>query len=437
MKRFTVFFAAFAALSCAALFAAPKPSIDGRAVVADSGVLPRGPYGKSIGFLPGDSVTVTNPAVGVAIDVMILGALDSSEGIAILLSPEAADALFIAKDSQALVTITKKSAAADTPAAVQGGAPANASNGASRVNPGTAKADPDADAFKALPPGIAEKFGETTRPADTSIAQNNRAAPVSAPVAERSARAAELGEDNGIDWSSAVYDEPLPEIATNADTFYSELLPPAIPAAPAAPVQTPATLAPAPVISAPPVAPPPPAIVSAAPPPADTPPAAPPPSPQDNLDSIALLIPTEPRPPVSSGKPPSAPSSSAAPATPVEPPPPPPKEAQPEPSSSAAAAQPENSATAWSPPEPAPHVMRIKALEREKYYVQIATFSNPDSIKTIAAKYGDKYPLVQIVNDTAASSQVLIGPLGADEYGAVLARFKSYGYADAFLRTGK
>ena len=443
MKRITVFFAACAAFSCAALFAAPKPSIDGRAVVADFGVLPKGPYGKSIGFLPGDSVTVTNPAVGVSVDVMILGALDSSEGIAILLSPEAADTLFIAKDSQSLVTITKKGAASDAPPVVQSSAVASASNSStSRASPAATKVDPDADAFRALPSGIAEKFGDT--PAETRGAQAERAASGSvpeptAPVAERPARVAEVGEDNGFDWDSVVYDEPSPEIASNTGVFHSDLLPtpssasapqPASPAPSVNNVQPapPAPSASAPESATPPVPPTAAPVVSREPDPqpANPAPAAPPPSPQDNLDSIVLLIPTEPKPPVSSGN--ALPSAAQS----VQPPKPA------EPSAPNPPAKPESSVPiAWTQPEPVQRVMRIQSLERGKYYVQIATFSNPESVKTVAAKYGDKYPLVQIVNDAAASSQILVGPLGADEYGAVLARFKAYGYTDAFLRTGK
>lgn len=97
----------------AILFAAARPSLDGRALVADSGMMPKGLFARTIGYLPGDSVSVTNPATGSTVDVLILGAIDPSEGVAILLSPEAADALQIKKDSNVQVKITKRSGSLD------------------------------------------------------------------------------------------------------------------------------------------------------------------------------------------------------------------------------------------------------------------------------------------------------------------------------------
>ncbi|MDR3284515.1 MAG: SPOR domain-containing protein [Treponema sp.] len=91
-----------------ALFAASKPSIEGRAMVASTDVFPAGLFAKAIGFLPGDSVSVKNPATGSSINVMILGTLDLQDGVAILLSPEAASRLFIAKNSNTLVSVSKR-----------------------------------------------------------------------------------------------------------------------------------------------------------------------------------------------------------------------------------------------------------------------------------------------------------------------------------------
>ncbi len=94
---------------CFSLFAASaKPSMDGRAVVADIGELPIGLFAKSAAFLPGDTVVVTNPATHISIEVMIFGGFDSSEGIAIILSPEAARELYITKGSNVIVQVTKK-----------------------------------------------------------------------------------------------------------------------------------------------------------------------------------------------------------------------------------------------------------------------------------------------------------------------------------------
>src|SRR5574344_387467 len=95
------------------LFAAARPSLDGRAVVANKGEMPVGLFAKTVGYLPGDSVSVTNPTSGLTIEVLILGAIDPSEGIAILLSPEAAEKLGIKKDSNIQVKITKRTGQLD------------------------------------------------------------------------------------------------------------------------------------------------------------------------------------------------------------------------------------------------------------------------------------------------------------------------------------
>ncbi|OJF75934.1 MAG: hypothetical protein BKP49_08900, partial [Treponema sp. CETP13] len=89
------------------LLSASKPSIDGRAIVANEGELPIGLFAKSATYLPGDTVIVTNPTTNTSIEVMIFGSYDSSEGIAIILSPEAAKNLFIEKGSSSIVRITK------------------------------------------------------------------------------------------------------------------------------------------------------------------------------------------------------------------------------------------------------------------------------------------------------------------------------------------
>lgn len=97
----------FVGLTLVMVLSASKPTIDGRAVVADEGVLPVGLFAKSANYMPGDTVIVTNPSAKVSIEVMIFGSFDSSEGIAIILSPEAAKHLYIAKGSNSIVQVTK------------------------------------------------------------------------------------------------------------------------------------------------------------------------------------------------------------------------------------------------------------------------------------------------------------------------------------------
>ena len=70
------------------------PSLDGRAVVAPEGAMPKGVFAKTVGYLPGDSISVTSLSAKKTVDILVIGSIDSSEGVAILLSPEAANNTF-------------------------------------------------------------------------------------------------------------------------------------------------------------------------------------------------------------------------------------------------------------------------------------------------------------------------------------------------------
>ena len=95
------------------MFASFSPSLDGRAVVVDDGVFPQGLFAKTVGYLPGDIISVTNIAGDSTVDILVIGALDPSEGVAIMLSPEAAQAMGIEKGSNNIVKITKRSGQED------------------------------------------------------------------------------------------------------------------------------------------------------------------------------------------------------------------------------------------------------------------------------------------------------------------------------------
>ena len=70
MKRFFCKILLVCLTAC--LFAAARPSLDGRAVVADRGDMPEGLFAKTVGYLPGDSVSVTNPTSGITIEILVL-----------------------------------------------------------------------------------------------------------------------------------------------------------------------------------------------------------------------------------------------------------------------------------------------------------------------------------------------------------------------------
>jgi cell division septation protein DedD len=80
----------------------------------------------------------------------------------------------------------------------------------------------------------------------------------------------------------------------------------------------------------------------------------------------------------------------------------------------------------------------ISALERGKYYPQIGAFSRAETVEALILKVGSGYPLA-VQNAGAGENPVyrlLIGPVNLGESGALLRRFKSIGYSDAFVRSG-
>ena len=111
MKKILIFAGIF--ILSGLLFTGFSPSVDGRDKKKKKGELPSGLFGKTVGYLPGDSVSVVNPANGKTVDILVLGSLDPSQGVAILLSPEAAAELNIEKNVNNLVKLTKRTGKLD------------------------------------------------------------------------------------------------------------------------------------------------------------------------------------------------------------------------------------------------------------------------------------------------------------------------------------
>jgi cell division septation protein DedD len=81
----------------------------------------------------------------------------------------------------------------------------------------------------------------------------------------------------------------------------------------------------------------------------------------------------------------------------------------------------------------------VSSLAKGSYYIQIASYSDPLRAKKIVDGYAPKYPIVVEQGSTARGSvlKVCVGPVKKDEYGAILERFKSLGFKDAFVRKGE
>ncbi len=436
----------------AILFAAARPSLDGRAVVAEDGEMPKGLFARTIGYLPGDSVTVTNPANGNACDVLILGSIDASEGVAILLSPEAADRLAIRKDSNVQVKITKRTGSLDenvsgtatlsdeddtdynsgslteetaqapeeTPAPEASEAVAEETSVESGEVPADEVGAEPVEVTEADSEGLvmnADSFDNET-PAEEVTAESVESAE---PVEETPAEAVVVEAPAEEEKTELVAEEEIPEEEVPEELVEAE--------APSLATVTPNDVVipdnfeelaneagKAPVQE----------VVSESAPevsaeePAEEEPAA------DEYAPI-VLVPSEPNPPEETEVPAEVPVE-----TPVE-----------TPVEIAASVTETAPAIEIAPVESVTSAdinfenfirPSLKDLESGKYYVQIASLGQKENVESLLAKYTPKYPVVLVPLSNGKGYQVLVGPLTADEYGMIIERFQSYGFKDCFLR---
>jgi len=76
------------------------------------------------------------------------------------------------------------------------------------------------------------------------------------------------------------------------------------------------------------------------------------------------------------------------------------------------------------------------SAKKGQIYIQIASYADSANVKKVIDTYGKKYPYVleKAVAKKGEVTKILIGPIGKDEYGAVLERFKKFGFKDAFVK---
>ncbi|GHV70189.1 hypothetical protein AGMMS49928_17010 [Spirochaetia bacterium] len=81
---------------------------------------------------------------------------------------------------------------------------------------------------------------------------------------------------------------------------------------------------------------------------------------------------------------------------------------------------------------------QINSLEKGKWYVQLGLFAQAENAENVLTRIGKQYP--RAVQNTGSGTSpryhVLVGPVNKGESAALLQRFKSQGYKDAFLRSG-
>ncbi len=80
----------------------------------------------------------------------------------------------------------------------------------------------------------------------------------------------------------------------------------------------------------------------------------------------------------------------------------------------------------------------INQYESGKYYVQLGVFRDMNNLSAVVKKYEKKYPIsIKASEITSNAYELLIGSLSADEYTAVLNKFRKDGYKDAFVKSKK
>lgn len=493
------------------IFTSFSPSLDGRAVVAPEGAMPKGVFAKTVGYLPGDSISVTSLSAKKTVDILVIGSIDSSEGVAILLSPEAAELLGLSKDANNVVKITKRSGQLDEAVAGTAVIGGKVENDESDFEPeeivseseNAAGTEEDSDSVEEISAEKAEggekdDYAEETvepEPVESVEAAENPAPETEIEpevIDEAVPHDSEDLENSGAESSEeAVPSEPLesaeeiPEekVPSKEDSVEPEKIdatdapeedelsensgeiPVPVEECPEE-VEPDEKLEPAEgdelsesvekieVTDEPAAEEPEPAkesvsvdddVVSETPfeeesvsadelpemdaensePVENERPETEPISEENSEESYEpiVLVPAESNPPESAGKPAEVYKNevSAKPAENVE---------NKEKERASEGKKPGASKKSLEKYK----VSSLKELESGKYYIQIAVLADENNLKDTVSKFEKQYPVTLVPLASGKATQVMIGPLGMDEYGAVLNRFKKSGYKDAFLR---
>lgn len=503
------------------IFTSFSPSLDGRAVVAPEGSMPKGVFAKTVGYLPGDSISVTSLSAKKTVDILVIGSIDSSEGVAILLSPEAAELLGLSKDANNVVKITKRSGQLDEAVAGTAVIGGKVENDESDFEPeeivseseNAAGTEEDSDSVEEISAEKAESgekddYAEETvepEPVESVEAEENpapeteiepevidEAVPHDSEDLENSAAesseeavpseplessdeipeekvpskedsvepekidATDAPEEDGLSENSGEIPVPVEECPEEVEP--DEKLEPAEGDELSESVEKieatdePATEEPEPepekesvsvdddVVSEAPFEE---ESVSAdelpemnaenSEPVENERPEAVPCVDSENVEAGPLseenseesyepivLVPAESNPPESAGKPAEVYKNEVS-AKPAE------NKAE---ERAAEGKKPGASKKSLEKYK----VSSLKELESGKYYIQIAVLADENNLKNTVSKFEKQYPVTLVPLASGKATQVMIGPLGMDEYGAVLNRFKKSGYKDAFLR---
>lgn len=196
------------------IFADSSASVEGVIEVAGKNELPAGYFGKAAGYLPGDSVSITNPNTGITLQILNLGTLDASDGIAILISEESAKSLGIERNSGVKVKLAPRSGYFDE--TVSGNAVLD-----EKTLP-AAKEEPISDV--SAEPAVQAGPEAASQPAENAAVSVEPAAPVAVAGVPLIADTEDSAEEENAE-VAAVEDEaetPVDEIDSEDETDFSD-----------------------------------------------------------------------------------------------------------------------------------------------------------------------------------------------------------------------
>jgi len=424
---------------------ASKPSLDGRAVVAAQGELPPGLYVKSAAFLPGDTVLITNPAAKVSIEALVFASFSASDGIAVVLSPEAAKLLFIERGSNSIVQVTKNGG--DMELSVLSKAydalplneePAVEAVGAIEdAQPELPVAVAEAQAAETEDTGVFTPFAEqgSEEVEQPQIAESDEVLPepdetpaevAAAPVAEEESTEPEIPAD-----SEDKNEETALAEAQSAET--EEAPAEEVPVEVAEAEEAPAEEVPAKIAAADEVPAESEEVTQEA---------------EEPVNEPNVLIAAEDNPPEHDESLFDEPIVETAVADNTG-------DTETLPDYFAHVQEVPQEVSAEPVPVETPHtkaidsnafaarnenleryiIQNVREFGKGTYCIQLATYKDPANIAGFIEKYADKYPVRLASSEKIGGAyQVLIGPLNKDEYPVVLKRFVAWGFKDAFLR---
>lgn len=193
---------------CASVFADSSNSIDGTISVAGRGDMPSGLFGKAAGYLPGDTVSITNPTTGITLQILNLGTLDASDGVALLLSQESAEKLGVVEKSDTQVKLAPRSGYFDQ--SVSGAAVL--SRIGNEDSPKTEKADEEI------------QVAEVSDVVETPVMENSTDVPVENIAAEEVAEAPVETESSEVAENSFLETKNAVEQASPAEVHPEEIM---------------------------------------------------------------------------------------------------------------------------------------------------------------------------------------------------------------------